>query len=148
MGSVSSHRWPSLLGRARSIDTNIVNTFSQSTGVMRLSDGRIANCYAGHGDGKNNPFMQGVKNIGPLPQGCYKAITKIEDSHLGPYALHLDPDEATRAEIIILGRDPDSFFCHGDSISHPGDASDGCICAMIQVRQFIWLEDKDIRVNP
>jgi hypothetical protein len=30
------------------------------------------------------------------------------------------------------------FFCHGDSIAHPGHASDGCIIQDLTTRHRMW----------
>jgi hypothetical protein len=30
------------------------------------------------------------------------------------------------------------FLCHGDSIEHPGDASEGCIIQLRDVRRQMW----------
>lgn len=116
-----------------------MNQFSQSAGTFLTVIGQSYKAYAGHGDGKNNPAMEGVRGVGPLPRGKYRASEMFENHpHVGQFALHLTPDDETRARIVALGRDPDSFFCHGDSREHPGEASDGCIILPVNVRLFVW----------
>ena len=104
--------------------------YQQSMGYLITPDGlRLEPVgYAGHGDGLNNPGMQNMKDVGPLPQGFYTVGDAIDDPQVGEYALPLIPD----AENEMFGRA--DFFCHGDDIRNPGKhtASDGC---MVQARQ-------------
>lgn len=95
---------------------------------MKISDG-----YSGHGDGKNNPEMQDVKNIGPIPRGKYRVVgSPFKHPHTGVYTLRLAPDR----ENMMFGRD--GFMIHGDSRAHPGQASEGCIVLARWVRERIW----------
>lgn len=125
-----------------------MNTFKQSTGeLFDLSGKREGIGYAGHGEGRNNHEMENIRGVGPLPCGKYTAVELFEvHPHVGKYALRLEPDDATRALILSYGRDPNSFFCHGDSVDHPGAASDGCIIQPRPTREFIWTNDRDIEV--
>ena len=88
----------------------------------------------------NNSKMENVVGVGPLPHGSYDADYIMNHPHLGPFAIHLAPDPETRARIISYGRDPDSFFCHGDDIKRAGQraASDGCIILARDVREEFW----------
>lgn len=100
-------------------------TYSQSSGEMRAQDGSLLFIgYAGIGEGKNNPFMQGTRNIGPLPQGKYTFQAPVNTQSHGPCVLWLVPDPTNN----MLGRS--LFGIHDDSISHPGMASQGCIIAL------------------
>lgn len=125
-----------------------MNTFKQTTGEFFDSSQELEGIgYAGRDAGKNNPAMEGVKGIGPLPRGHYKAVELFEHHPtVGRYALRLEPDAETRTRIIAYGRDPDSFFCHGDSNEHPGLASHGCIVQQRPLREKIWTVDRDIEV--
>jgi len=41
----------------------------------------------------------------------------------------------------------DGFLIHGDSVRHPGDASEGCIILPRRFRERIWTsEDTDLEV--
>jgi Protein of unknown function (DUF2778) len=92
-----------------------------SSGNMYAPDGTIAGRgYSGNGEWKNQISAEGVKDHGPIPQGWYTMGTAIDSPQLGSIAIPLIPDP----ENNMQGRS--GFFCHGDSILHPGDASDGC----------------------
>jgi len=78
--------------------------------------------YSGFEQGKNNPQMQNVRDVGPLPCGVWQIGELVPYGHqLGPNVLPLSPQPGTDT----FGRD--GFFIHGDSIEHPGDGSHGCI---------------------
>lgn len=97
-------------------------TFSLSK--RTLSDGtRTFAAYSGnYGAEQDNPACTGDIGRGPLPLGLYDIGPAIDDPKLGPCAMRLTPEAGTNTE----GRA--GFFIHGDSIAHPGHASDGCIC--------------------
>ena len=97
-------------------------TYEQATGRILDPEGALfATGYAGHGAGKNDPALQGVVDIGPLPAGTYTLGVPRDSAQLGPYAIPLiaDPSNA------MFGRS--GFYLHGVSASHPGAASCGCI---------------------
>lgn len=116
--------------------------FQQSTGNL-TRDGRfIYQGYAGKGNGKVNPDMESVPNIGPLPRGKY-IITghPFHHPHTGSYSMRLQPDPHNR----MFGRT--GFLIHGDSVKHPGEASNGCIIMPLIIRQRIWASgDKILEV--
>jgi Protein of unknown function (DUF2778) len=110
-------------------------TYSQSTGVLTTADGTPLQPagYAGNGLGKNNPAMQNVRDVGPLPQGFYTMAEMIEDDPItGPFSIVLVPDP-TNDEF-----DRSGFRIHGDSLEHPGMASDGCIVQTRPNRLRVW----------
>jgi hypothetical protein len=132
-------------------------TYEQLTGRLRDANLNLIGVgYAGRDffpvgvfvGGKNNPEKENLKDIGPLPAGIYTATALHEDDPIvGKYAIKLEPDPATRAKIISYGRQPDTFFMHGDSFTHPGQASDGCIVQAHDVRVTFWTStDHDIQV--
>lgn len=108
-------------------------TYEQLTGKIYQNGGvSLATGYSGFRQGKNNPAMQDVPDVGPIPEGEW-AISAPQDSPThGPYAMHLTPmlDTNTR------GRS--AFLIHGDSVVHPGEASMGCIILPKFARQRIW----------
>ena len=116
-------------------------SYSQSSGILLDPDGEIvATGYAGgncgrNPEGKNNPDMQDTHCIGPLPQGTYRLGSPQNNPHLGPYAIPLTPDEDNE----MFGRS--GFFIHGDSINHPGCASEGCIIMPRSVRVDMFDSD-------
>jgi hypothetical protein len=84
--------------------------------------------YAGMNLGKNNPAMQDVHNVGPLPAGVY-TIGQLQIyppgdplRHLGP-CMRLTPNPKN----VMFGRG--GFFFHLDNPAHVGMSSDGCIVA-------------------
>lgn len=107
-------------------------TFEQSTGRMLHDGERVAIGYAGAGEGKNNPDMQDVHNVGPLPRGTYEIGEPSDTKTHGPYVLHLTPD----ADNEMFGRS--AFLIHGDSVVRPGTASEGCIILGRAIREKIW----------
>jgi len=106
-------------------------TYEQRTGRFLGPDGALMwTGYSGLHEGKNNPDMENVPGKGPIPRGTW-AIGKMYNSpKVGPIALPLTP----------VGFDPhgrSAFRIHGDSLSHPGEASDGCIIVSRETRQAI-----------
>lgn len=110
-------------------------TFQQATGWWLYPSGQPAfkQAYAGRDEGCNNPSMQNVKGIGPLPCGLYTACEPHDDAVVGAYAMRLTPSHANE----MFGRS--SFFLHGDSVEHPGLASHGCIVLPRAEREKFWL---------
>lgn len=104
-------------------------TYEQISGKLRDPDGNVVGIgYSGAGTGKNNPAMQNVVDVGPIPVGTYTIVgPPIITKEHGPYVLKLVPDENTSLLITSYGRDPATFLLHGDSIPHPGTASEGCV---------------------
>ena len=121
-------------------------TYCQSTGTLSAPDGFLAIGYAGAGEGKNNPAMQHIKNVGPLPRAvytisgpeCIGTVFPCPDCHgtekhkHGPYVLRLHPVEGS--EMF----DRDGFLIHGDN-GH-GTASLGCPCIARPNRQMVISE--------
>lgn len=104
----------------------------QSTGEI-LQDGEHQTFgYAGNGLGKNNPAMQDVHNIGPIPVGKYTMEAPVDTDTHGPYVLWLVPDPTNN----MFGRS--AFGIHGDSLTSPGNASEGCIVTARLNREAIW----------
>jgi hypothetical protein len=78
--------------------------------------------YSGAGEGKNNPAMEHVPDVGPIPRGEWviSGPPQSTEKH-GPYVLGIYPTNKT----VTFGRS--GFLIHGDSEEHPGNASKGCI---------------------
>jgi hypothetical protein len=113
-------------------------SFKQSTGELFDPSGNlVATGYSGGNcgkdpAGKNNPGMQDVPCVGPLPQGTYTAAEPEDSARLGPFSIPLVPDPQNE----MFGRA--GFFMHGDSIAKPGAASEGCIIMPRFVREAFW----------
>jgi hypothetical protein len=117
--------------------------YSQTSGEMRNGTVLIGTGYAGRGEGLNNPAMQAVPNIGPLPQGIYTINPPINTTTHGPYVMWLTPDPANE----MFGRF--GFGIHADEIANPGKhlASTGCIVMSNEARLAIWESgDRQLRV--
>jgi hypothetical protein len=114
--------------------------FKQSTGQIFHDGTLITKGYAGRDyddtgkfvGGKNNPVMQNVKGIGPLPVGFYTMQQPHDSDVVGKYAIPLIPDATNE----MFNRA--SFFWHGDKIKAPGTASHGCIVSDPKTRVSAW----------
>lgn len=96
--------------------------YTQATGEMLSPDGAIVGKgYSGFGQGKNNPRMQDVKGVGPIPEGSYTIGEPFTSEVEGILTMRLYPDEC------VPTFDRCGFLIHGDSMQHPGCASHGCI---------------------
>lgn len=116
--------------------------YAQDTGYMSRGGTPFVG-YSGTGEGKNNPSMQNLRDIGPLPCGFYTIEPPVDSPEHGPFALPLVPDR----DNTMFGRS--DFMIHGDSIEHPGAASEGCIILDRDARQTIWVSnDKVLQVIP
>ena len=106
--------------------------YEQSTGRLCEDDGSLVGLgWAGHLDGKNNPAMQDVKGVGPLPKGTYTIEDPEDGTHLGPLAFPLTPNPTN----VMFGRS--GFFLHAAEIKNPSMSSDGCIIMNRMVREFV-----------
>lgn len=95
--------------------------YSQASGIIKQDNLIIGNGYSGHGEGLNNPEMEEVHGVGPIPRGLWQMDTPWHDApHLGPCVVHLEP-----VDFDPYGRS--GFFIHGDNASADHTASDGCI---------------------
>jgi len=119
--------------------------YEQATGRLFHDAAPVAKGYAGgncgkNPEGRNNPEMQGVRCIGPLPKGRYTFGKVVEKSHLGPFAIPLIPAK----ENNMCGRS--GFFMHGDT-NPSGNASEGCIIMPRAIRKTCYSStDHDLEV--
>lgn len=109
--------------------------YEQLTGRLTDPSGTIvATGYAGgncgrNPEGINNPLLQDIKCIGPIPRGVYAFGEPFLQSHLGPFAIPLIPDKKNE----MHGRS--GFFMHGDTKA-PRCASEGCIIMPRMIRDL------------
>ena len=118
-------------------------TYVQKSGELLHDSQHVAYGYSGLDEGKNNPDMQAVAGQGPIPQGRWTIGGPPENMIPGPgiYVLHLTPAAGTNT----FGRS--EFLIHGDSSSHPGCASHGCIIMPHDTRVQVWTsKDTDLEV--
>lgn len=116
--------------------------YSISTGEMSRDGGVIATGYSGQPSCKNDPEKCMVHNKGPIPPGRYSIGQPRDTASHGPFVLPLTPAEDNE----MFGRS--GFLIHGDSASHPGEASEGCIILPRAVRETIHAsEDTELEVT-
>lgn len=116
--------------------------YAQATGELFDPSGNLVQTgYSGKGGAKNDPDQQCVVDMGPIPRGLYTIQPAVSDPVLGPVAIRLDPDASNN----MCGRS--GFFIHGDGVSDPGDASQGCIIMQLTTRQQVnGSDDKQLQV--
>jgi hypothetical protein len=119
-------------------------TYAQSTGALLHDGDPVATGYSGADNGKNNPEMQAIHNVGPIPQGGWTIVgPPVNTPDHGPYVLRLEPAVGTKT----FGRS--GFLMHGDSIESPGCASHGCVIMPRSVREQVWASgDTELEVVP
>ena len=117
-------------------------TYEQSTGwIISPSGARLCRGYSGAPSAKNNPTWQSEPDVGPIPQGAYTIDAPVDSPTHGPFALPLTPDPSNE----MFGRS--AFLIHGDSVEHPGAASEGCIIQPRFARERVWESgDRTLRV--
>jgi hypothetical protein len=118
--------------------------WKQADGLLVSDAGEyICAGYSGCAEGKNNPAMQTVANVGPIPCGLYDVGSPCDTEAHGPYVLPLTPHEGNE----MFGRG--GFLIHGDSKLRPGTASKGCIILARWARELIVKDGVDsIEVIP
>ncbi len=108
--------------------------WSQSAGRLYRDGKPVAVGYSGRNvpggqRGRNNPALEGVRAVGPIPKGRYSIASPRTSTRTGPYVMPLEPIGHK-----ALGRT--AFQIHGDNAR--GDASSGCIILPRGVREQIW----------
>ena len=114
-------------------------TYKAKTGSLFHDGDFVTVGYSGRGEGLNNPDMEGVHNVGPIPRGEWSIGPAFHHPAKGPVVMRLTPKEGTET----FGRD--AFLIHGDSVAHPGEhlASEGCIIIDRPTRRGIANSDDD-----
>lgn len=97
--------------------------YSQSTGDLTgLGGARVARGYSGHGSGLNNPAMEQIEGVGPIPHGEWIIGEFFDDrGGKGPMVARLIATPGTET----FGRS--GFMIHGDNSKRDFSASEGCI---------------------
>ena len=121
-------------------------TWDQSAGTLSRNGVLVSRGYSGKDRGKNNPALQSVPGIGPVPRGAWKILAPYDSKNVGPYALPIHAvDGKLDDRHEPTGRS--AFRIHGDSVKAPGTASRGCIILPRAVREQIWKSgDRDLQV--
>ena len=118
--------------------------YAQKTGDLLFNGQRVGAGYSGFDNGKNNPSMQAMADVGPIPQGDWTIVgPPINTPTHGPFVLRLEAANGTN----LFGRS--GFLMHGDSIESPGTASHGCIIMPRNIREQVWQSgDTALQVVP
>ncbi len=121
---------------------------SQSTGQVTDDQGNVVGQgYAGHGAGVNNPALQNVPMVGPLPQGTYT---------IGPQRDNRTNNGRVLSGSMRLTPAPDNqmygragFLIHGPHSNDHQDSSDGCPVLNKAIRdQIAHSGDNILKVEP
>lgn len=105
------------------------------TGCLTIHSGAlpdyVAYGYSGLEECKNRSAKCHIKGRGPIPPGVYKVSLPRTSKKTGPVVMDLTPMPGTET----YGRS--ALEIHGDSIEHPGKASDGCIAIKREARNRV-----------
>ena len=112
--------------------------WDQSAGELTRNGTFISRGYSGKGRGKNNPSLENVAGVGPVPTGLWEIKAPYNSRNVGPYALPIYAVDATPNNDIHDKTGRSAFRIHGDKISAPGTASRGCIILPRNCREKIW----------
>ena len=109
--------------------------FYPLSGMIKAPSGAfLGTGYSGNGQGLNNPAMENVHNIGPIPRGAYYIGDFFDDDGgKGPTVCDLVPCSETET----FGRC--GFMIHGDNKKANHTASEGCIVAPRFIRDAMKL---------
>jgi hypothetical protein len=113
-------------------------TWDQSKGELSRDGKFVSRGYSGKGRGKNNPTLQGVVGVGPVPRGLWKITERYDSRNVGPYTLRIEAVDAKFGDDKHAETGRGAFRIHGDSIRAPGTASRGCIILPRAIRERIW----------
>ncbi len=117
-------------------------TYHQRTGRLFHDQTAVAKGYSGSAKGINNPGMEHVRNVGPIPHGKYSIGAQYDTTAHGPHVMALSPIGHT-----ALGRT--EFLIHGDNVAANQTASQGCIILPRHIRDRIARSgDKVLNVVP
>ena len=107
--------------------------YKQFSGELVHNDTLAGVGYSGHEAGLNNPELEDVPDIGPIPRGYYFIGTPFTHPRKGPVCMRLTPEPGNDAHGRL------GFMMHGDSKEHPGEheASAGCIVIARNVRDLV-----------
>lgn len=120
--------------------------WDQSAGELWRDGAFVSKGYSGKGRGKNNPALQGVRGVGPIPTGKWRMVSVVaKHPKLGPFVIRLDKVDGTPDDDFddVTGRG--AFRIHGDNAT--GTASEGCIILPRRDRERMWnSKDREIEV--
>jgi Protein of unknown function (DUF2778) len=97
--------------------------YNSANGQLFHNGELVTTAYSGFSVGQNNPAMESVENVGPIPRGFWNIQPAYEHPVLGPLTMNLEP----QPETDTFNRS--AFRIHGDDAAHLGESSHGCIVA-------------------
>ena len=108
-------------------------TYSQTTGTLSQDGTFVASGYSGRDvpggpQGRNNPELESMPNVGPIPRGNYAIGTPVPVPNHAPPVFPLTP----------VGHDAhgrSGFLIHGNNVHN--DASRGCIILDYPYRRLL-----------
>lgn len=103
--------------------------YKQSNGELTQDGVFEGTGYSGTLAGRNNPLLQNIPNVGPIPVGNYKIESATDMQTLGPCVMGLTALPGNE----MFGRS--GFFIHGNNVEN--DASHGCIILGPAIRRII-----------
>lgn len=119
-------------------------TWDQSAGELRHNGRLVAKGYSGAGEGRNNPELEHVRQVGPIPRGRWKIGSPRNSKAIGPYVLPVFAVDGQLDDVHARTR-RSAFRIHGDN--RTGTASKGCIILARPIREQIWKSgDRDLEV--
>jgi hypothetical protein len=121
--------------------------YGQSTGQLYYVDNRtginfyVATGFSGSGEGKNNPFMEQIPFVGPIPQGTYT---------IGPQMMHWSSlGTKIPASMSLIPKPGTETFNRYGLLIHSGSRSTGCIVFEQHIVDIIANSgDTELRVVP
>ena len=107
-------------------------TYNSANGSLSRNGILVGTGYSGYGSGVNNPALEDMHNVGPIPRGSWSISHFFDDpGGKGPMVARLSPDDGTDTK----GRG--GFMIHGDTAAHDETASHGCIILSRSLREQI-----------
>jgi hypothetical protein len=116
--------------------------YEQQTGRLTNPSGNFVGLgYSGRGEGLNNPAMQQVKDVGPIPRGKWSIGRFVDDlGGKGMIVAHLTPAPETET----YGRA--GFMVHGDNKAANHTASEGCIVLWRLLREMMMASNDRVLI--
>lgn len=122
-------------------------TWDQSAGELRHNGELVARGYSGRGAGINNPAMEAVRSVGPIPRGRWRIRSPYNSPRVGPYVLPVWATDDGAFDDVHGRTRRSAFRIHGDNRAGNRTASHGCIILPRAIRERIWKSgDRDLEV--
>lgn len=107
--------------------------YNRPTGELSHNGKVVGKGYSGNGEGLNNPAIESVKDVGPIPAGEYTIGDFFDDiGGKGRLVCHLIPS------VLNMMFNRSGFMIHGDNKEMNHTASEGCIILAQFIREIIF----------